>query len=161
MTVPKYVDFKCFQIKNNIWSLRLTGINTKKLMFPLTLSWRRSLSYRNQSSANQWTGFYMITASLMKELKITETVAQRCSVKKVFPEISQISQENTCPKISFLIKLQASGCICTIWILKNFWERLLLQDTSGGCFSNHYFLVFLKALWQIWDILQGVSSLWV
>ena len=113
MAVPKYVDFKCFQIKNNIRSLRLTGINTKKLMFPLTLSWRMPLSYRNQSSANEWTGFYMITASVMKELKMTEAVAQRCSVKKVFPEISQNSQENTCPKISFLIKLQASSCICT------------------------------------------------
>ena len=44
----------------------------------LTLSWRRSLSYRNHSidllcllhwlTPNQWTGFYMITASVMKEL---------------------------------------------------------------------------------------------
>ena len=31
-----------------------------------------------------------------------------CSVKKVFSEISQNSQENTCPRASFLIKLQAS-----------------------------------------------------
>ena len=45
--------------------------------FPLTLSGRRPLSYRNQSIglpsclcvANQWTGFYMITAPVMKELK--------------------------------------------------------------------------------------------
>ena len=39
----------------------------------LTLSWRRRLSYRNQSicSANQWTGFYMITASVMKEFNKT------------------------------------------------------------------------------------------
>ena len=38
----------------------------------LTLSWRRPLSYRNQSTicgANQWTGFYMITVSAMEELK--------------------------------------------------------------------------------------------
>ena len=37
----------------------------------ITLSWRTPLSYRNQSidcSANQWTSFYMITASVMKEL---------------------------------------------------------------------------------------------
>ena len=37
---------------------------------------------------------------------ITEAVAQRCSVKKVFLEISQNSQENTCARVSFLIKLQ-------------------------------------------------------
>ena len=34
-----------------------------------------------------------------------EAVAQRCSVKKVFLEISQNSQENTCASVSFLIKL--------------------------------------------------------
>ena len=38
-----------------------------------------------------------------------EAVVQSCSVKKVFLEISQNSQENTCARISFLIKLQASA----------------------------------------------------
>ena len=37
----------------------------------------------------------------------TEAVAQRCSVKKMFLEISQNSQENTCARVSFLIKLQS------------------------------------------------------
>ena len=45
----------------------------------------------------------------------TEAVAQRCSVKKVFLEISQNSQENACARASFLIKLQAS-------VLKVWWE---------------------------------------
>ena len=34
-------------------------------------------------------------------------VAQRWSVKKVFLEILQNSQENTCGRVSFLIKLEA------------------------------------------------------
>ena len=38
-----------------------------------------------------------------------EAVVQRCSVKKVFLEISQNLQENTCAIVSFLIKLQAWG----------------------------------------------------
>ena len=38
----------------------------------------------------------------------TEAVAWRCSVKKVFLEISQNSQENVCARVSFLIKLHAS-----------------------------------------------------
>ena len=42
-------------------------------------------------------------------LVLAEAVAQRCSVKKVFLEISQNSQENTCARASFLIKLQVSG----------------------------------------------------
>ena len=37
----------------------------------LNLSWGRPVSYRNQSNdepANQWAGFHMITAAVMKEL---------------------------------------------------------------------------------------------
>ena len=44
----------------------------------------------------------------------------RCSVKKVFLEISQNSQENTCARVSFLIKL-----------------HLLLKKNSGGCFCSN------------------------
>ena len=39
--------------------------------------------------------------------KNTKAVVQRCPVKKVFLEIWQSSQENTCARVSFLIKLQA------------------------------------------------------
>ena len=34
----------------------------------------------------------------------------RCSVRKVFLEVSQNSQENTCARVSFLIKLQVEAC---------------------------------------------------
>ena len=36
-----------------------------------------------------------------------EAVVRRCSVKKVFLKISQNSQENTCSRVSFFIKLHA------------------------------------------------------
>ena len=39
----------------------------------------------------------------------TEAVVQRCSVKKMFLETSQNVEENTCARVSFLIKFQASG----------------------------------------------------
>ena len=51
------------------------------ICFHLTLSWRQPLSYRNQS--NQWTGFYMITASVMKELSIL--ICKINSSVRVFP----------------------------------------------------------------------------
>ena len=54
----------------------------------------------------------------------TEAVVQRCSVKKLFLEISQNWQENTCAWVSFLIKLQGSGLF--LWILWNFLEHLFL-----------------------------------
>ena len=37
------------------------------------------------------------------------TSHQRCSVKKVFLKILQNSQENTCARVSFLIKLQTAA----------------------------------------------------
>ena len=38
---------------------------------------------------------------------MAEAVAQKCFVKKMFLEISQNSEESTCARVSFLIKLQA------------------------------------------------------
>ena len=43
------------------------------------------------------------------EFECKETVVQRCSVKKLFLEITQNSQENACARVSFLIKLKAPG----------------------------------------------------
>ena len=40
----------------------------------------------------------------------TEAVVLWCSVNKVFLEILQNSQENTCARVSFLIKLQVEAC---------------------------------------------------
>ena len=36
-----------------------------------------------------------------------QSFKDRCSLKKVFLEITQNSQENNCARVSFLIKLQA------------------------------------------------------
>ena len=41
---------------------------------------------------------------------VSETVVQRCSVKKVFLEISQNSQGSTCARVSFLIKRLWHSC---------------------------------------------------
>ena len=52
-----------------------------------------------------WT----IRDSFMYFRLLSEAVVQRCSLKNVLLEISQNSQENTCVRVSFLIKLQALG----------------------------------------------------
>ena len=62
------------------------------------------------SLTNQLIFPWKLTGTLIIILRWTEGVAQRCSVKKVFLEISQNSQENTCARVSFLIKLQTWGC---------------------------------------------------
>ena len=67
----------------------------------------------------------------------------RCSVKKVFLEISQNSQKNTCARYSFLIKLQARPATLS---KKSLWYRYFpvnfakflrtpfLQNTCGRLF---------------------------
>ena len=45
----------------------------------------------------------------VSNLVFTEAVVQRWSVEKVFLEISQNSQQTTCARASFLIKLQPLG----------------------------------------------------
>ena len=54
-----------------------------------------------------------------------EAVVQRCSVKKVFLEISQNSQEKTCARVSFLVKLQALACS---FAKKRLWRRCSLVN---------------------------------
>ena len=70
-----------------------------------------------------------------------EAVAQRCSVKKVFLEISQNSQENTCARVSFLIKLRALAC--------NFIKKETLGQVFCcefcGIFKSTY---FIKHFWK-------------
>ena len=75
-----------------------------------------------------------------------EAVVQSCSVKKVFLEISQNSQENTCARVSFLIKLQASGLSPTTLLKKRLWHR---------CFPVN-FVKFLRTLFftnHLWWLL--------
>ena len=107
-------------------------------------------------------GDIFVTVKLPKlEIKSfdgVEAVAQRRSVKKVSLKISQNSHENTCARVSFLIKLQARNFIkvdtlaqvlsrefCEIF-KKNLFYRtplgdcfytiktLIYNNTFGGCF---------------------------
>ena len=70
-----------------------------------------------------------------------EAVVQRSSMKKVFLEISQNSQENTCARASFLIKLPAVlkkslQHKCFPINFANFLRTLFLQNTSGQLLLN-------------------------
>ena len=52
--------------------------------------------------------FYGVSKKAIKKNNIVKkAVAQRCSLKKLLLGISQNSQENTCTRVSFLIKFQA------------------------------------------------------
>ena len=64
-------------------------------MFTITLTYaqKKSSEYYGKSPKKVLDGAHL------------EAVVQRCSVKKVFLTLSQNSQENTCARVSFLIKI--------------------------------------------------------
>ena len=104
-----------------IYSLRhfMKYKNSENRFSEFSLSWKTSLLNLFPCLINPFVvnGVYK---SLKENESITwkaskvvfvfwEAVVQRCSVKKMLLEISQNSQENNCARVSFLIKLQASG----------------------------------------------------
>ena len=87
---------------------------------------------------------------LAVHLKITpyRSNNRRCSVKIVFLEVSQNSQENTCARASFLIKLQAfkvASLRPETLLKKRLWHRCFPDD----CFCPyHFFVAFLFKSFQ-------------
>ena len=68
-------------------------------------------------------GYWVSVAKLSGQM--TETVGQRYSVKKMFLEISQNSQQNTCARVS-LSKLQAEAC------------NFIKKETLAQVFSSEF-----------------------
>ena len=87
-----------------------------------------------------------ILPSLLLILLQSEAVVRWCSAKKVFQQISQISQENTCSKDAFLMKPQ----ICSLTLSKKrfrhrcffvnsgkFLIKPFIKNPSEGCLSRN------------------------
>ena len=75
----------------------------------------------HENSKNIW--------DIQRETLVSEAVGQRCSVKKAFLEILQNSQENSCDRASFLIKLQTEAC--------NFIKKRLFTTLQRKYFFKH------------------------
>ena len=108
-----------------------------------------------------------------------ETAVRSYSVKKMFLKISKNSQENTCTRVSFLIKLQSSACnfikqesrtqvfsceICETFKKTFLYRTLWWQRFNIVCQSKHYeyyprmsfftqeidFLIFSRSIERGW-----------
>ena len=71
-------------------------------------------------------------------LLYSEPVVRKCSVRKVFSEISQNSQENTCARFSFLMMLQALGLLSISYLAK----CLSVDAFKVGKTSETFFLSY-------------------
>ena len=84
-------------------------------------------------------GFHIVivsrSSSKIKNI-LLEAATRGVLWKKVFLKVSQNSQENTCARVFFLIKLQATGLFSGVflWILRNLKERLFYRTPLGDCF---------------------------
>ena len=81
-------------------------------------------------------------------VRFSEAAAGGILQKKMFLKILQYSQENTCARVSFLIKLQASGPLLYSksdifrWIVQNFQKYFFLQNSSGRLLLNFCELLY-------------------
>ena len=112
----------------------------------LTLPRRRSLSYRNQSidlHSKSRTGFYMITASILKGLSLTQT-----ELRNTVDEVDWETIDET--KSSFQQGLNSSfDCLPLL--------NLDAKLSISGSFKQ----IFLKLNWCDFDYFSFFSELWV
>ena len=88
------------------------GLKVKKMSVPKTegesLLFHIGNDFPNMISVTSEVGFY-VKVSQLRNLYPQKRPTEVFYEKKVFLEMSQNSQENTCAIVSFLTKLQASG----------------------------------------------------
>ena len=90
-----------FWLRQKTTSISFENIYFYNIVMKVTqICWKFNIFMTLSQPFNMILGTHSITPK-------TEAAVQKCSVKKVFLEISQNSQENTCARVSFLIKLQA------------------------------------------------------
>ena len=82
--------WKYFTLSSSVSNVNLEQVNAG------WVTWK-FLANRNMQKLKRWSSF------VKSNKLISEAAVQRCSVNKVFLEISQNSQENTCARVSFLI----------------------------------------------------------
>ena len=80
---------------------------------------------------------------------------RRCSVKKVFLEISRNSQESTCARVSFLIKLQAAFNLIKKDTLVQVFSCEFYEISKNTFFTEHPWATASKQ-----TLFPNFSSLW-
>ena len=93
-----FKSYKWYQIAQSITNIYI--------LFLISMEWSYLLKAKITSAVSN-SFLRSIKLYTPIEHPITRSSHRKCSVKKVFLEILQNSQENICGRVSFLIKLQA------------------------------------------------------
>ena len=117
------------------------------------LLWQTIINCRTIFKIKQFSklGHFVLMNTIQKfnlrSITTVEAVNWRCSVKKVFLEISQHSQKNTCARVLFLIKLQTEACN---FIKKRLWPRCFpvkfLKFLRTTFLTEHFWWLLLSSI---------------
>ena len=103
-------------------------------MLGVVMKWNRVAAKFCINSFNLSSRYLLISAHFLwiswKNQKNFKSSHQKCSIKKVFLQILQNSQENTCARVSFLIKL-------LVWVL-----QLIKKETLAQVFLCEFCQIF-------------------
>ena len=86
----------------------------------------------------------------------SEAVVRSCSVKKVFLKMLQNSQENTCARVSFLIKLQASGVF--LWILQHLKNTFFYRTPLVAASVFYIFVQMAESVYLLETLTQDTDT---
>ena len=91
----------------------------------------------------------------VKEL-VFEAVVQRCSVKQVFLEVSQNSQENACARVSWhrCFPVNLANSLRTPFFIEHLWWLLLWYPFKAKFLSKRSVLALCKSGTMTWG--QGL-----
>ena len=115
----------------------------------------KKLSFSSFRGQQFWQQLIIMILNLLTYLSFywlyIEAVIRGVLLKKVFLEISQNSQENSCARVSFLIKLQAS--------ISNFFQKqTLVQLFSFELCGISPFLQYTTATVFVQDVFKVLSK---
>ena len=106
----KNFEHSCDQALSE-WYFRERNTTTTEVVFIQLLSYNVSKQNKIKMKTQNATAYSYHSSHFNSKqgsfIFLLFAAIQRCSVKKMFLEISQNLQENTCARVSFLIKLQA------------------------------------------------------
>ena len=115
----------CGLIHRHFFFFRFAIVDCKSHDFHILVNWRLPALIEKLGVLNCWR---------YKGLN-SRSSHEKCSIKKVFLKISPNSQENTCARVSYLIKLQASTCN----FIKNEIRAQVFSCEFFQIFKNTYF----------------------
>ena len=139
-------------LKDKSTSRRIDVIISTWILLSKSMKSRRTFHVEFRRRINSESTKMCPLGSVWRQFTLDWFNAWRSSIKKAFLKILQNSQENTCTKVSFLIKFQAKAK--TYNFIKKDTLAVVFYDELCGIIKNTFFIEYLR-----WFLLTLTSSI--